>query len=477
MRFSRITAILLTIHALLLGLALLAPPPWESTTLWVVGYGVLIGGGLLLTWLILRNYWSVPLRRVIHATRRMADEDALEPIHVRGEGEIAVLAHAINHLGRRFARRKAGTAQQLETLETLLEHLHEGVVVVDHEARVRWINPAAVRLLHLRTDAGTGLIGAPLEGCIPHHAVQRILHTDRRSENGDDRVLPDGRAEENIVIEADGRDIHLFARASDLRLPGTESEGVSRLLVLTDITELSEALQMKADFVANASHELRTPLSTIRVAVETLLHMDLASEVTEARMFLEKVDRHSARLVEMVSDLLDLSRVESASFERVAREIVPGDFLDDVHDRFLQRIMEGELQWVPIVADPGWRFSASPYLLQLIVHNLVDNAIKFSEPGGPIRVSMALREGLVHIEVADEGCGIPEADRRRVFERFYQVERSRASEPRRGTGLGLAIVKNATVALGGTIALESRVGAGTRVSLSFPESQPAEASA
>ena len=301
------------------------------------------------------------------------------------------------------------------------------------------------------------MIGAPLERCVPQHDLQRLL----RGEHPNGVTAADGQSEleARIRVARPGGEVHLLARVSDVALPGgTAAPSPGRMLVLTDITELARIIRIKSDFVANASHELRTPLSAIRAAVETLQQMDPAKEVAAVRRFHDTVDRHSRRLEELVSDLLDLSRLESPAVRLKPQTLNIARELEELHARFAQRLESGQIAWETQELNGAVQtVLANPHLFRLVLDNLVDNAIKFTEPGGHVRVACAAGPGWVSFDVIDDGCGIPESELERVFERFYQIERARSGQAR-GTGLGLAIVRHAAVAMNGTVRLTSKPG-------------------
>jgi signal transduction histidine kinase len=261
-------------------------------------------------------------------------------------------------------------------------------------------------------------------------------------------------------------------RRSDNSVPG-----VGRLLVLTDITELTRAVRMRSDFVANASHELRTPLAAIRMAVETLAKMNLAEEAPAAARFLGIVARHSSHLQAMVSDLLDLARVESPSARFEPTTLHLQRVFDELYGRWQEPLASKRLRWRAEIKPDCPTVHANAHLLTLVLDNLMDNAIKFTEAGGEVAVNGRRIGDQGVIEVSDTGCGIDSADQERVFERFYQVapDRSGTGRPsgeKRGTGLGLSIVRHAASALGGTIKLESKVGVGTTVVVRLPLPRP-----
>jgi two-component system phosphate regulon sensor histidine kinase PhoR len=258
--------------------------------------------------------------------------------------------------------------------------------------------------------------------------------------------------------------------------PGEESApAIGRLLVLTDITEVTRMMQVRADFAANASHELRTPLSAIRGAVETLMQVDPAQDPAVVRQFLQMIDRHTERMQAMVADLLDLSRIETSPTQFKPAPLHVREVLDELRSRFAQAVEAKTLRWSEDLPANLETIHANAHLLRLVLDNLVDNAIKFTEPGGGITVAFQSSssaggdEPVVSISVSDTGCGIPEEEQDRVFERFYQVQRSR-SGPQRGTGLGLSIVRHAVVAMHGAVTLRSKLGQGTTVTITLLQS-------
>ena len=245
--------------------------------------------------------------------------------------------------------------------------------------------------------------------------------------------------ERELHIDAPTGQVHLLARASELRLPhaaAANGGATGRLVVLADITDLRRALQVQTEFVANASHELRTPLSSIRAAVETLIQMDLAQQNPDAGRFVDMIDRHSARLTAMASDLLDLSRLQSAAVPARSDVLDVARTLRDLRERFAEAIAAKGLNWQVECGGERRTVVANGRLLQLVLDNLVDNAIQFTESGGHVRVTCRTDAEQVTFEVGDDGCGVPETDLERVFERFYQVERARSGAARHGARVG-----------------------------------------
>ncbi len=457
---------------------------WGSARTVVLPILVLAVACLSLLAFTVWRLWTQPLRDILGTARSFSRGDLSSRAEGRGSDELSLLARALNRMRDRLVRNYETIDRQRRMLESLLTQLHEGVIIADGEGRIVLINPAAVRMLNLPVAEKTeSLIGMAVERCIPQHDIQRMLcaPASRPGEpgSGSPPAGTGGPLEEaRLQVEGPEGVRYLLARASSLTLLDRSRDAGSagaagRLLMLTDITELVRTIQVKTDFVANASHELRTPISTIRTAVEALEHMDPAREPEAARRCFEVIERQSRRLEALAWDLLDLARLESpgARFEPVTLSI--REVSEELRSEFAERLQAKRLNW-QVELEDGARpeIVANPYLLRLVLDNLVDNAVKFTEPGGLVRLTWSRAAGSCTICVADDGCGIPFEDQERVFERFYQVERARSGSER-GTGLGLSIVRHAVAAMRGEVRLDSRPGAGTRVTVTIP--QPAEA--
>ncbi len=459
---------------------------------WTVAAVVLVAAVALA--LGLAHLWSGPVARITATARSLSTGDLSATAQVRGRDEVALLARSLNRMRDHLVVQLQTIDRQRRTLERLLEQLHEGVVVAGPDGRLILLNPAARRILALlggQVVEGLEPHGLMLEVCVPSPELRELLAarpSDPTSSGPieDDSTPPPQRlqlAEHRLTRQTPEGPVTLLARASDIMLPSPferlavddaerlecpEAVTVGRLLVLTDVTELTRTVQVKADFVANASHELRTPLAAIRAAVETLASLDPASETQEVKRLTGVIRRHSARLEALVSDLLDLSRLESpsAKFEQTAIQL--DEIVADLQERFAGTAQARQLIWEASVAPECRTVHGHRHLFRLILDNLVDNAIKFTDHGGRVTLTCGPVSGGFVLAVEDTGCGIPPADHARVFERFYQVQRAR-SGPSRGTGLGLAIVRHAAQAMDGSIELQSTPGIGTRIAIRFPQ--------
>ncbi len=426
--------------------------------------------------------WSGRIRRITATAQRLSRGDLHSPIDVKGQDEVAMLARSLDRMRSRLAAQIETIDRQRKSLDSLIGQLTEGVVVADESGRISLMNPAAARFLGLDGHRiGPHNDAHPtIEQCIPQHDLQELLLPCRADgkTTATESIQPSIFKEARLTLAHSNGIVHLLARACNISLSSPRFGGLTgeadatshegRLLVLTDVSDLTKAVRMRSDFVANASHELRTPLSAIRAAVETLMRLNPLEEPDAVKRFLGIVSRQSAHLEAMVTDLLDLSRVESQSarFEMVAMYVQ--QTVDELKGRWEESLQQHGIRWRSEVAQDCSTVQANPHLLKLVLDNLVDNAIKFTNSGGEIAVTCRCGDDHVIIEVADSGCGIAREHLERVFERFFQVasDRSQTGSPageRRGTGLGLSIVRHAVLAMGGTVRLESERGVGTQV--------------
>jgi two-component system phosphate regulon sensor histidine kinase PhoR len=421
----------------------------------------------------LARLWSRPVRQITRVAKSLSRGDLNARLRVTGGDELAELARSLNEMRDHIVAHLETIDRQRRMLQSLLAQLQEGVIVTRPDGHIALINPAAVRLMGATQNAEQ-LIGAPVEVCVTSHRLQKILAGTGESDTSIHEV--------QMNVQGESSRVSVLAQACNIALEtgnGEDAAGAvasGRLLVLTDVTPLARMIQVKADFAANASHELRTPLSAIRAATETLMSIDPSRDAVAVQRFAAIIDRQSSRMEALVRDLLDLSRIESSPASSPTGPVSLPGFLADLHARYRERLELKSLQWTTDLPSGLPQLQANAHLLRLVLDNLVDNAVKFTASGGHIRVSaFACDEGagrFVRIEVADDGCGIPPEEQERVFERFYQVERSRSGADR-GTGLGLSIVRHAVAALGGTVRLASEPGRGTTVSVTLPISPDA----
>jgi two-component system phosphate regulon sensor histidine kinase PhoR len=372
----------------------------------------------------------------------------------------------------RQAEAEAGAMHaSAERLGTYLQLLDEPVLVCDERQSVSLVNEAARQWLDM---AAGDLIGRSIDEVFTNAEVLSLHARAARGEGCRRRVTIAG---ENGYRVAD---------VSAVPVPpaeGASERGSGVILVLRDVTELSRVLQIRTDFAANASHELRTPIAALRGAVDTLNGRASRDEAMRTRL-LSMLDENVTRLEDLIRDLLDLSRLEALE-GAVRLSLVPASEMVRVLERAFEPMCERGGVTLRFEFDPALeRLRSDRNLLTMILRNLIENAIKFSEAGDEVIVRGAVEavegeaRGTCVIEVIDHGQGIPLPMQQRIFERFYQVDTSRdGSKVARGTGLGLAIVKHAVRTLGGVIKVKSVWQRGTTMTVELPGAVPAAARA
>jgi two-component system phosphate regulon sensor histidine kinase PhoR len=299
------------------------------------------------------------------------------------------------------------------------------------------MNGAAHELLAVERIAS----GTPLIDIIRAPALLEIVNNAQRGQTGHAEFVWPGPPRRTLLATAT-----------------PERKSGNSVLVLRDVTELRKLETMRRDFVANVSHELRTPVSIISANVETLVGGAL-NDPQRAEEFLGAVQRNAERLSRLVSELLDLSRIEADDQELdlkpMTAESAVGAVIDLLETRAHDRGLELALS---IEDDLG--FLGEPRSFEQVLVNLVDNAIKYTPRGGTVGIDVRHEETEAVIEVWDTGPGVPEAHRPRLFERFYRVDPGR-SRDMGGTGLGLSIVKHLVEAMHGTVGMRPRAKKGS----------------
>jgi len=336
------------------------------------------------------------------------------------------------------------TAAECNRLETTLSSIGEGVVAIDQRGRTIQMNHAAARFLHANLQVD---LGVPFSSLCGNKEIETLV----------ERALTSHQVQKGETTEG-GLVLDCYA--------GPLSEGAGAVLVLHDITEVRRLEAVRRDFVANVSHELKTPLTAIKGYVETLLTGGLDDRENNFR-FLSKVDTHANRLTAIITDLLSLSRIESGDAVARREPVSVNEVLSSSMFRLSPTAEEKGVNFNAKQLEPNLMILGDPEALNQIFDNLIDNAIKYTESGGRVDVSLVQRNGKVTFEVEDTGMGIPAEDLPRIFERFYRVDKARSRELG-GTGLGLAIVRHLAQALQGEVKVNSKLGVGTVFTVILP---------
>jgi two-component system phosphate regulon sensor histidine kinase PhoR len=391
-----------------------------------------------------------PLRDLREGVERFEREGLSYRIPVSRYEEIGSIASLMNELAERLDERIHVEGRQLGEQEAVFSGMVEGLIVVDPTERVTRINRSAARFLGVRPDDALG------------KSIQEIVRSPYLQEFVKKTLSTTEPVEGDIVIRGEREE--RFLQAHGALLLDDEGAKIGAVVVLNDVTRLQRLEGVRRDFVANVSHELKTPITSIKGFVETLRDGAMRNPA-EAGKFLEIVAKQADRMNSIIEDLLLLSRVEQDTREaKVALERAPlkGVILEAV--QVCEPKARAKDIRITVDCPDGLDARINAALLEQAIINLIDNAIKYSDPGRPVSIEAADRGGEVTVSVRDQGAGIEPEHLSRIFERFYRVDKAR-SRKLGGTGLGLAIVKHIVQAHGGTVAVESAPGEGTTFSI------------
>ena len=395
-----------------------------------------------------------PIKEMQLQTREIAEGDYSGTLKVYGEDELGQLASLINDLSDDVAEAQESIDAERRRLDSVLTHMTDGVLATDRRGKIIIINEMAQSMLDIDQETAT------------EKNLLSILDVE------DDVTLRSIlEKQDDILVNSRQNDIPIILRAS-FSLIQRESGFISGLVcVLHDVTEQERIEEERKQFVSNVSHELRTPLTSMRSYIEALA--DGAWQDPDlAPRFLEVTQNETDRMIRMIQDLLQLSRIDSGK-SMLNLEIVDlTEMLDHVLNRFDMMIHSAEYedkkyQINKEILEQSIFVEVDPDRMIQVLDNIMNNAIKYSPDGGTISGKMEKREDTVLISVRDEGMGIPKADINKIFSRFYRVDRAR-SRAMGGSGLGLAISKEVVEQHGGHIWADSTEGKGTTFYLSLP---------
>ena len=387
-----------------------------------------------------------PLREMMASAHRFAAGDLSARTRISRQDEIGELARILDRSADQLQARLNELAGERARTETILSAIDSGLLAVDHRGTVILANHSLRRSLDLPDPLGRHYVEV-----IRHSEVGRALEAALRT----------GRPQTLEVR------IHHLRRIYALQagpFPGQEGMPHGAVLTFLDVTERRRVDEVRRDFVANASHELRTPLTSIRGFVEALEDGGLEEPPT-ARRFLERIRSAADRMTALVSDLLELSRLESGERPPHWERVAPAEVVDEVMVALGALGAAKQIEVTAQVDAP--EFETDQDRLRGVLENLVENALKYTPAGGHVSISAHADDGSVVFEVADDGPGIGAEHLPRLFERFYRVDKARSRELG-GTGLGLSIVKHLVESVGGAASVTSEPGVGSRFRVRFP---------
>jgi len=385
---------------------------------------------------LLSRLTSRPLRQIAVIAGEIGRGNFQRRLPAEWHDELGDLARIMNDMAARLEEQLTSLSAERNRLDAILAGMGEGLMVTDEDGAITLVNPAFRRLFGVHEE----VVGRPLSHISRHPALHRSYRIVQ--ENGCE-------LQEEMIIQSGGEKAlatHWVPLATGGKIKGM-------VAVFHDISEQKRLEKVRKDFVANVSHELRTPVTVIKGYAETLLDGVLKGDPERAARFVEIILSHSHRLTDLITDLLSLSEMESTDF---VLQLQPVSLEGTI--RRACSLLEGKAAGKSIALHtPGGELPcvlADQGRLEQVLINLVDNAVKYTLPGGKVELAVSDEGESVRIAVRDTGPGIPAESIPRLFERFYRVDAGR-SRGEGGTGLGLAIVRHIVLLHGGTVRVEN----------------------
>jgi two-component system phosphate regulon sensor histidine kinase PhoR len=385
-----------------------------------------------------------PVRQITKAAESIASGNLEQIIPTRTYDEIGRLGHAFNDMSQHLKTTMASIVEGRSNLAAVLTNLTDGVLMTDSEERIILANPAAERLFNFKEKNTTG------------HTLIETVH-DYEIADLVKKCLSTNH-EQTLQLESAGRFLRVIA------VPIAPDRSLATLVLFQDLTELRNLQTMRRELIGNISHDLRTPIAGIKAMVETLKDSALNDKEAAAN-FLTRIDDEVDRLTQMVTELTELSHIETG---RAELRRTPTNINLLVEEVVAQMNPLAANRPVTIFTD----LKSNPPIIKVdrdrirqTLINLIHNAIKFNKPGGKIIISTVYDTESITVSVSDSGTGISQEDLPHIFERFYKADKARS---RGGSGLGLAIAKHTIQAHGGTISVKSEEGKGSIFSFNLP---------
>ncbi|AEJ23374.1 two-component sensor histidine kinase [Weissella koreensis KACC 15510] len=416
--------------------------------------------GIIMAFIMSRTL-TKPITDISERTVRIAGGDYSGVISVRGHDEISQLAENVNLLSQRIEETTSSQELERQRLDSVLEHMTDGVIAADRRGSINLINPAALRFLGI--DDEHEVLG---------QYVLKVLRLEDRYQlrNFFGNV-------DNLLLDFSNEDQELTLKVNSAQIQRESGFISGMVVVLHDVTEEQRINQERRQFVSNVSHELRTPLTSVKSYIDAL--QDGATDDPELTgQFLAVVQAETGRMINMINDLLELSRMDRGVRNLELEWVNLGALFEYILNRFdmiISSDQAGQKDYRiirEVEPTPVWVEIDTSKFTQ-VIDNIMNNAIKYSPDGGTIMARLNLIDQKVVISIQDQGLGIPQKDAQHVFDRFFRVDKAR-SRAQGGTGLGLAIAKEIVESFGGRIWAESKEGQGSTFKISLPYSLEAD---
>ncbi|WP_257347773.1 ATP-binding protein [Pseudalkalibacillus decolorationis] len=398
---------------------------------------------------------TAPLRRMREAAVEVAQGKFDTKVPILTHDEIGELALSFNRMGRQLKNNINALSQEKEQLSSILSSMADGVITFDGKGKILVTNPPAERFVQAWYYEN-GMQDQRESGEeVPEQINELFLQVVNLEKEQMAEVSIQGRS---WVVVMTPLYNHSYVRGA--------------VAVFRDMTEERQHDKLRKDFIANVSHELRTPIAMLQGYSEAIID-DIAGTEEEKKDIAQIIYDESLRMGRLVNELLDLARMEAGFVSLNFAEIQLNEFYKRIVHKFQGLSRERNVGIELSLPEESVQFHADADRIEQVMTNLIDNALRHTNSGGSVHVSMKNNEAGITVEVTDTGTGIPNEDLPFVFERFYKIDKAR-TRGRSGTGLGLAIVKNIVEGHGGKISVHSRVNEGTTFTFFLPRKEEKE---
>ncbi|WFD10232.1 two-component system histidine kinase PnpS [Tepidibacter hydrothermalis] len=391
-----------------------------------------------------------PIKDVTIQAAKMAKGDFDQKVDIRSDDEIGQLGEMFNYLTLRLKNTLDEISSEKSKLNAIINQMGDGLIAVDNEGYIIHVNPTFIQMLRINQMYTTRPIYDDIVGKYNKNLTLKYIKDKNISQGSE-------------IIKLENKDI---LRANFVYLKNDKEEVKGLILVVQDITEHEKLDTMRKEFVANVSHELKTPITTIKSYTETLL--DGAMDDKEiCGSFLSVIDKESDRMARLVSDLLQLSRMDHKKNNFNSSRFDIDNLIKDIVNKLDISFKEKNHIIKIGLCDKNIIINGDKDRIEQVIQNILSNAIKYTPDNGVVSINIKEEDEQAVISIKDNGIGIPKKDVSRIFERFYRVDKAR-SRDMGGTGLGLSIAKHIIEQHGGDISVESEVGKGTEFKIKLP---------
>ncbi len=413
----------------------------------IISFIILTIVALIFSGLIARGVLA-PVSRLHASVQDYLDGNPLS-LETNGKyEEVGEISLAFSSVAERLNRYISRVKSESKKSSLILDNIKEGLMVLDKDQDVLLINKAARAILGASSDITN----------------VNILHFIRRQDvlrRIDNAFLKRETTSFDVIDETNGKTYRYYL--SFVPKGAFQQSGDGLLILISDVSDIVFSEKVRKDFSANVSHELKTPLTSINGYAE-LIHTGMARNMDEAKNFALRISAEADRLMGLINDTLALSELENITMDEQLDKVDLAETMRGVSELLAQKL---EKRGISLEVTGNAQIIANKHRIEQMLLNLCDNAIKYGKEGGHVTVTLAKEDGRAVIKVADDGIGIPDDEKARVFERFYRAKNAGAATVP-GTGLGLAIVKHTALLYDGEISVTSEAGEGSVFTVSLP---------